>query len=83
MKEDTIQIIFEDESSEPRSAHEALEECQIVLKRILDAGLLCGAEEQRMVDGKVQRPLYGCAVRAQQHTSNILGKPRNADSIDL
>ena len=67
--------IFADKVPLPQSDREALAECVEVLERIMQDYLLCGAGAQRMrPDGKIERPLYGCAVRAINHAKERLKK---------
>lgn len=59
--------LFADESPVPQTDAQALAECVGVLDRIMRDDLLCGAGTIRLVDGQIERPLYGCARRALDH----------------
>ena len=59
--------LFADESPVPTTDAEALADCVAVLERIMRDNLLCGAGSIRMVNGTIERPLYGCALRALNH----------------
>jgi len=59
--------LFADESPAPETDAQALCECVAVLERIMRDDLLCGAGSIRMVNGTIERPLYGCARRALDH----------------
>lgn len=59
--------LFADESPVPETDTAALAECVGVLDRIMRDDLLCGVGAARMVNGQIERPLYGCARRALDH----------------
>ena len=80
--EDHQTSIFEDPAPEPRSTLEALDECLVVLKRIMNEGVLCGVGGQYMVNGKIQRPLYACTVTAIAHAENMI-KQKECISTDV
>lgn len=67
--------LFADESPVPQTDSAALSECVGVLERIMRDDLLCGAGSIRMVDGQIERPLYGCARRALDHSKARLANP--------
>jgi hypothetical protein len=68
--------LFADESPDPETDAQALQECVAVLERIMRDNLLCGVGNARLVGGQIERPLYGCAHRAIDHAKARLANDK-------
>jgi hypothetical protein len=77
---DPEDLVIVGETKPPETDAEALLECLTVLKRILRDDLLIGAGSQCLIsENFVERPLYGCVLRAVKHAESRLDS-KNAQS---